>query len=185
MTAIRAMFASYRPLPSRNVGLLTFEVPLEALDAAVAALGGTPLPSRSVWTGIAPLAPTAPAAGAAIREDAGATPSLDPPAAGPSPAERYASKGEGQKAVVRAALLCDDVKFQRWLRDQYPVVWTDGLARGDTAPDMTAAYVLRRACFIESRGELATNDNALVRFADIETAFKTARDYSPNLTGRK
>lgn len=184
MTAkpIRATFAGYRPVPSRSVGALTFEVPLEELDAAVAALGGTPLPSRSAWVAIVRLGDDRPAAGAAHREDAGATPSLDPPAAEPkpTPAERYAGKTEGQKAVVRAGLLCEDAEFQKWITEKHFYVWST--TQG--SPNHRVAETVRILCGVPSRAGIGTDENAMAAFLALEEAYRL-RGYSPASTGRK
>jgi len=94
MTATRATFVGYRPLPSRGVGILTFEVPLEGLDAAVRALGGTPLPQNSTWVAIARLTNEAAAAEA---------PPTPPAAAKPT-----------HPLVKRAGMLANNPGFQKW-----------------------------------------------------------------------
>lgn len=125
-----------------------------------------------------------PAAGAAHREGAGATRSLDPPAAEPkpTPAERYAGKTEGQKAVVRASLLCEDAAFQAWIRERYPDTYAESKPLGEAA---AASTCLRVRCGVTSRSALALGGAPLTRFLEMETAFKASRDYSPHLTGRK
>lgn len=98
-----------------------------------------------------------PAAGAAIREDAGATPSLDPPAAGPHP------------LVKRAGVLAKDPAFQRW---------------GRCATEEAAAGFIRTCCQIASRRDLATDACAAKAFEALEAEYR-ASQYSPHLTGRK
>lgn len=55
LAATKAIFVDHKPLQSRSVGRLIFEVPIEQYDAALGALGGTPLPGESRWFAIARL----------------------------------------------------------------------------------------------------------------------------------
>lgn len=98
-----------------------------------------------------------PAAGAAHREGAGATPSLDPPAAEPHP------------LVRRAGILAKDPMFQGWSG------WVN---------DQSAAAYIRTRCQIASRRDLATDARAAKAFEALEAEYR-ASQYSPHLTGRK
>ena len=55
MTAIRATFSDFKLIKTRKVAQLVMEVPIEACDAALAALGGVPRFDSEVWVGIARL----------------------------------------------------------------------------------------------------------------------------------
>ena len=145
--AIKATFADIQTVKSRNVLVLKFECPLEQADAALRALGGVPIPGTERWCGIARLAETA---------------------AAPAPAKNYArsakviyaNKSEGEQAVTRAALLSKDEQFQRW-KGVY----------GWQHPEEAAANYIRSFCGVESRREIAGDDDALERFKRLETSF--------------
>lgn len=69
----------------------------------------------------------------------------------------YNAKSEGEQAVVRAALLARDPRFQGY-----------ALASNET----DAADYIRRRCAIESRREIATHPAALDWFLILETEFR-------------
>lgn len=53
MTAVRATFEDVKRVKTRKAWQLIFEVPEENYDAAVAALGGSPISGHDRWVGIA------------------------------------------------------------------------------------------------------------------------------------
>lgn len=53
--AFSATYSDFKLVKTRKVAQLVFEVPLEAVDAALAVVGGMPDPSAERWFGIAPL----------------------------------------------------------------------------------------------------------------------------------
>lgn len=75
----------------------------------------------------------------------------------PTPKERYDAADEGEKAVVRANLLTGDPAFQKWC---------------DAITPAQAGDYIRVKCGIKSRGELATNPEALKRFLALETRYR-------------
>lgn len=76
-------------------------------------------------------------------------------------------KTPGEKAVQRAALLCKEGGFQAWInRDRFQV----------PATEVGAKMWLCERCGIESRSELATNDEAREQFERICTDYQY-RDY--------
>jgi hypothetical protein len=56
-TALQATFSSFRLVQGRKVAQLIFEVPIEAADNALSALGGVPNPAEERWVGIARIIP--------------------------------------------------------------------------------------------------------------------------------
>jgi hypothetical protein len=74
-------------------------------------------------------------------------------------------KSEGDKAVDIAGLLCRNNRFIHWLFDR-------GYSGGDTQAD--AVEGIRNYCSIQSRSELATNENARSRFNELKTEFESA-----------
>ena len=92
--ATRATFSDFRIVKGRKVCQLVFELPIEAADEALKALGGLPQPATERWFGIARLTEEA------VRKD--------------DAKARYQQASEGEQAVTRAALLCEDPAFQEW-----------------------------------------------------------------------
>lgn len=74
---------------------------------------------------------------------------------------RYAAMNDMEKAAVRAALLCKDERFQKW------VGWPKGEVEG-------AAAAVKRVCGIKSRREIATDYDAYGRFLALENRYKLA-----------
>ena len=48
-------FADFKLIKSRSTAQLVIEIPIEAADAALLALGGVPLPGKECWVAIARL----------------------------------------------------------------------------------------------------------------------------------
>lgn len=74
-------------------------------------------------------------------------------------------KSEGDKAVDIAGLLCRNNRFIHWLFDR-------GYSSGNSQAD--AVEGIRNYCSIQSRSELATNENARSRFNELKTEFERA-----------
>jgi len=74
-------------------------------------------------------------------------------------------KSEGDKAVDIAGLLCRNPRFIHWLFDR-------GYSGGDTQAD--AVEGIRDHCSIQSRSELATNENARRKFNELKDEFERA-----------
>lgn len=53
--AFSATYSDFKLVKTRKVAQFVFEVPLEAVDAALAVVGGMPDPAAEGWFGIAPL----------------------------------------------------------------------------------------------------------------------------------
>jgi hypothetical protein len=53
--AFSATYSDFKLVKTRKVAQLVFEVPLEAVDAALSVVGGMPDPGAERWFGIAPL----------------------------------------------------------------------------------------------------------------------------------
>lgn len=160
MTAIQATFVDLRTVKTRSTMQLIFEVPLEAADKALAALGGVPIPGSDRWVGIARLvAPEARSEPAEPHKD------LALSMAGKA---RYAAQGSGDQAVTRAVLLAKDERFQDWLV---------GTERTHQLGERAAAEYIREACGCEvSRREIATDPEKLRLFGALETSFSLWRE---------
>lgn len=68
-------------------------------------------------------------------------------------------KTEGERAVVRAVMLCQDPAFKQWFDEP-------------DATDEEVAVTLRAKLGVASRSELATNEEARARFEGIEADFR-------------
>ncbi len=85
--------------------------------------------------------------------------------------ERYAASTEMQQALIRAARLTKDARYQEWISRQNG--W--GKAVGDTAfTEELAVNLLRKECRLNSRSEIAEDHEAFERFLRHETEFKIA-----------
>ena len=90
MTAFACTFADFKTVKTRSVAQVVLEMPIENLQAFLAAFG-VPVPGSETWVGIARLAgnPRVPAS--------------------------QGEMSEAKQAVRAAALRCDDERFQRWM----------------------------------------------------------------------
>lgn len=133
--ALQADFTSYKPVPSRKVLQLVFEVPLETQEQTFKVLG-YPTPGESTWVAVARLdtKPQAQAEGATA----------------PNKTHSWDTMSRSQRAAVK----CGDRGFQIWLcndhRPQNGRCWPQ--------PGMTATekadLVLKESLGITSKREL-------------------------------
>lgn len=130
-------FADLRIIKGRKVGQFVIEVPLEGVDHALAALGGVPRPDKEVWVAVA---------------------RLDPKAVSAAPDEPEEPKKHS--LAQQAAILCEDARFQQFLREVYP-----------TAEDNPVEAV-RSICFVESRSEFDADPDAAARWRKLHAEYK-------------
>lgn len=130
---LSAVYTEWKMVKTRNSLVLCFEVPLEQ-QALVQNVLGTPLPGEATHVAICRL------------QAAGEAPAQ--PEALPPPRE--------YKLAAQAAMLCNELPFQRWLG-------TD--AEG-------AADEVRLRCDVTSRAELDRNPSAARRFRDMRNDYK-------------
>lgn len=90
MTAFACTFADFKTVKTRSVAQVVLEMPIENLQAFLAAFG-VPVPGSETWVGIARLS------------------------GNPRPPVTQGEMSEARQAVRAAALRCDDVRFQRWM----------------------------------------------------------------------
>jgi len=69
-----------------------------------------------------------------------------------------ATKSPGERAVIRAAILCSEPRFRIWMA-------------GEDISTNEAAAMLREACGVESRANIAKDPAALDRFMKLETEY--------------
>lgn len=143
--AIKATFSDFKLVRGRKVAQLVLEVPLEAADQALSALGGLPNPASETWVALA-------------RLDPNAKPDAQPPAA-PKERRRFNAMLPAQQAALR----CKDEAFQRFMHEE-------GHSPSMAEDDVTAA--VRNYCGVISRSELATQPTAQARWSDLRDMFE-------------
>jgi hypothetical protein len=84
----------------------------------------------------------------------------------PAPANK--GKRRQNSNVMRAAILCSDELFQKFLQKKHPKAWNGALGDGT----FKAAEALRGLLQIESRRELATNEVALASFDKLTAQYE-------------
>lgn len=141
--AIAGTFADFKLIRSRGVAQLVVEVPMEQADAALAALGGLPTTATDRWVAVARM--------------------QDKP-------EPVAEKPKGGELAKRAAILCSDPAFQRWIFGKHG--W-------ECAGEMGAAKWLRWSLGIGSRAEIDHIPEVAHRFCQIEQQFKDEQRFGP------
>jgi len=155
--AFQATYSDMRLIKGRKVVQFVFEVPLEASNEAYDVLGGMPNPAAEVWCAIARLKPEA-----STRE-----------AASETPARKAASRNHvspEHKMAQRAALLCKDVQFHRFLDCECRLHHDNDITENE------AAFYVRKFCEVESRSEIRPGTNAGNRFDMLQSAFIAWRD---------
>tara|TARA_R110000824_G_scaffold149861_3_gene320250 strand:+ start:168 stop:620 length:453 start_codon:yes stop_codon:yes gene_type:complete len=142
-TVIKATYENFVNVNTRKSLKLIFEVPEHDRQAALDMLG-MPDVANSKWVAIAVLEPE--------------THNVADP-----DTLRPAEKTPGERARIKAVMLCKDDDFQKWInRNHFETPRTEVGAR----------MWICSVCGIESRSEIATNPEALKAFEAIETDFK-------------
>jgi len=98
-SAFQATFADFRLIKGRKVGQLIFELPIEAVDAALETLGGVPRPDKEAWVAVARIDPAKAAS------------------ASPEPVKER-RKFSDLPMSAQAAMRCDDATFRSYLRSR-------------------------------------------------------------------
>ena len=149
--ALQADFTSYKPVPSRKVLQLVFEVPLETQEQTFKVLG-YPTPGESTWVAVARL-DTKPQAQAE-----GAT----------APNKSWDTMSRSQ----RAALRLKSEAFQIWLAEKYPATWDDFyINQGMLSPEAADA-TLKDRLGIASKRDLDNDPVAASRFDSLLTDYE-------------
>lgn len=148
----RAAFSDFKLIRSRNCAQLVLEVPIEAADAALYALGGLPNPAAERWVAVARLNDEMPPA--------------EPVAAlaAPEP-KRWADMRPAQQAAIR----CNEPEFRRFLCTRVSQAPGFGLPQNPT--DLETAEFVRAICGVSSRAMLNTNEEAAERWNRLENEF--------------
>ena len=149
---VECSFSDFRTVKGRKVAQLILEIPIEAADHALSVLGGVPRPDADRWCALVRLDKAAASAGVNSV---------------PKPQDdAHKEKSEGEKAVARAGILCNDPDFQRWVIQAAPH------SARDNAQGFGTADILRAWLGVTTRKALATDADVLERFQRIDEAFK-------------
>lgn len=184
--AIMGSFSEFRMVKTRSVCVLSIEIPVEQADAALSALGGVPQPGKERPVAVALLDPTIAhsgplAVGAELSCSSAPSDTTPPePQAPPQASGAGRAASSQDKMVVRAALLCTDERFQRWMwerteKSDPPEFWQSG----SVFWQQHTADALRRHCGVSSRRDLAIDTDARRRFEQLEDEFMVATGRRP------
>lgn len=154
--AVVAVFADVKPVKTRSVVQLVFEVPVEQADMAMKALGGFPRPGETRWAAIASM----------MTESA----------------EKESKKRTWNQLspAARSAILCNDKEFQQFCENRAPVgsrLWE--AADEQRRRELTIIHIYT-TCGINSRAQLNENAEAAEKFAQLETEFMAAAGRIPS-----
>jgi hypothetical protein len=147
---IQADYTEWRMVKTRSTLQLIFEVPLEAQERVMQALG-VPLPNVST-----------PVAIARLRANAEPAPQIEH-ANDQRAADDIPGKPPRPLSQV-SAILCNIVAFRRFIMEQY-----DGWDQMPTVEE--AADWLREQCGVQSRREFDTDDAAAANFRNIRAQY--------------
>jgi hypothetical protein len=132
-SAFEACFSDFRIVKGRKVGQLIFELPLEAVDAALETLGGVPRPDKEAWVGIARLEASS------VRKQLEASVALIDKA--PSKERRAWSQ---LSYAEQAGIRCNEPAFWQFLSEEVDIV---------SDPE-EAANAVRVHCGVGSRSQI-------------------------------
>lgn len=142
-----ATYSDLKVIKSRGQFQIVLEAPLEQM-ARFVEMFGAPCPGAEIPVAVARLV----------------APVAEPKRTNEAASERgrlaYATAGERERAVTRAALLCGDPAFQAWAG-----------VKGDEA---ATVRFLRRKLEVQSRGEIASSDEAYRKFIALELEYRQA-----------
>jgi len=151
--AFRASYHTMRHVPSRGVVQIVLEVPSEQATAALVVLGGAPGMGDARWFAVAALEPDRPLPAAlppAIRAD-------DPAQAGNDKPGATRQSWRSLSRCKQAAIRCADPEFQAWIM---------------ASNQDEAAKHVRENCFVASRRELDTDENAAAQWDLLDERFR-------------
>lgn len=154
--AIRGTYADFKLVKTRQVAQFIIEVSIEDVGELID-LFGMPNYAEGQWVAIAPLKSEA------VSE-------LTPAKA------VYKGKTPEEQAVSRAAILCTDELFQDWMCQRGAALIGQASFRGQSREEVTAA-LLRAELKIESRSEIATNEDVQNMFLKIEGQYRDFMRY--------
>lgn len=84
--------------------------------------------------------------------------------------EQPVERNKQHPIVQRAAILCGETLFQKFMEEEFPFDWQEANPFSDETG--IAAALLRNACGITSRKELATDPLAVAKFDKLTAKFE-------------
>lgn len=151
--AFTATYSDWKPVKTRRIIQIIFEVPWERHDEAYQALGGMPDPGGERWFAIAQLQMETKKAG---------NPAMQTEDSQPNGRAAVSSRQRPNPYAQRAGILCNDIRFQKFLAERYGII---------AAPDAAACKV-RELCEVDSRTEIIPGTSAADRFDILESAYR-------------
>lgn len=165
--AFQATYSDWRLIKGRKVVQIVFELPLEAANEAYAALGGMPNPAAESWFAIARLNPEN--AKEVVPNNSEIRTRHDTsPASGPDKVQARARNpvNPDKRLAQRAALLCKETLFWRFLRKQGRFISNEN----------DAVEAVREICAVQSRSEIKPNTQPGLLFDHLYSRFVAYRD---------
>lgn len=143
--AFSASYADFKIVKGRKCAQIVLEVPIEAANAALDALGGVPRSDQETWVGVA---------------------RIDPKAAKTKAADTVSQSKERKRwnellPAQQAALRCKDEAFRRFVAEEH---------RGFGDEESTAEFV-RAYCSVGSRSEIKMGTSAAGKWLVLDNEF--------------
>lgn len=169
--AFRATFTDWRLIKGRKVVQVVLEVPVELADQAYQVLGGMPNPAESVWCAVARLQTTKDG-DAHSNVHPGLPERHDTPPAQHRTAEREKRSWNELSAAAQSGMRCNEMPFQRYLREHHPLMWTE-LARVMDDDKKIAAEIVRHICDVPTRADITPdNPKAMTAWTDLNNDYR-------------
>lgn len=161
--AFSGTFADFRIVKTRKLAQFVIEVPLEAADDALKALGGLPRSDQERWVAVARLQD-----GRGHGAGGDGSPAAAASEADAAPARRFSQE---------AGRLCKDKRFRMWLERAPELAGTPFVAPLDSDD---AAACVRRFCKVRSRSEFDTDFEAAVRWRKLRDRYMIETGLAPD-----
>jgi len=168
LAVIEASYSDFKLIKTRSSAQIILEIPIEEAERALK-IFGVPMPGAEIRVAVArivePAQNTVPESGSPSEATAVDMPQANRDrAVDPMRSERskqaYAQSSPAMKAVVRAAILCEDPLFQTWM---------------DADDSDQAAVEVRKYCHVDSRADISKDERALRLFLELEDRFQRSR----------
>ena len=147
--AISGTFADFKLVKTRSAAQVIVEIPIEAADQALAALGGLPQPGQEKHVAVARMS--------GKREANDAEPIKE------------RRKFEDLKRSQQAGMLCAEKRFQAFLREVHRVNFLSSF--GSTEGERIAATYVRKRCNVNSRSQFDTNKEAAAKWDALQSEY--------------
>ncbi|MBI1425815.1 MAG: hypothetical protein GC149_20520 [Gammaproteobacteria bacterium] len=177
---IQGSFAEFKTVKTRSVAQIIIEVPIEASNHTLAALGGIPMPGKEQPVAVARMnadsvkrenkeSEPQPAQGFASQTDSGPAGQNDRSGI-PSP-HKPKHDWDDLAYPQRAGIRCGASKYRMFLFAEYPAESKDAFAETQDHAE-AAAIVLRKICGVSSRSAIKAGTEAAKAFDHIESQYQ-------------